>query len=259
MVLIPASVVDRKDRLVLDLKPGQLRLYEDRVEQKVARFAIEEGPVSLAILFDLSYSVRNSLPDGRAAVRNVFGTLRPDDEVCLIEFRDRPTVKLPFGTTPEQVLSELAGTKSKGGTALLDAVAYSLHYVRKSAKNARRAVLVFSDGNDRDSRYTSRELISMVRESDVRVYPFLLSGEGDDPSYPTLLMSRLAEESGGRHFVVSDREGQKLDLHWQYVIGYRPGNRERDGRYRKVELKLDSTASGRNLRIFWKHGYIAPQ
>lgn len=262
MVLVPTSVLDRKERLVLNLARSQFHVYEDRRERPLAHFALEEGPVSVGLLFDASRSMRQSMGDARAAVRAVLDAARPDDEFALIAFNDKPQVRCPFDGETAGVERAMAGLEAKGGTSLADALLYAMRYVKQKAQHTRRALIVLSDAGERDSRHTWTEVRQAAREADTRLYLLLLqSAIAEEPTGQEMLRG-IAEETGGRIFEIgSGREfrqaAERLELHWEYVLGFRPGHEDRDGRYHRLEVRLEAAPDQRKLRVFWRKGYVA--
>ncbi len=142
----------------------------------------------------------------------------------------------------------------------------------KKAKNPRKALLVISDGGDNNSRYTEPEIRNLVREADVQIYAIGIyeSGSGrsrtpEEMSGPGL-MSEIAEQTGGRQYTVENLNELPdmaakigVELRNQYMLGYSPKNRERDGKYRRVLVKLVQPRGLPPLRPFFKQGYYAPQ
>ena len=194
MILVPVTVTDETDRPVMGLAPGSFRLFEDNVEQKIATFFREEGPVSVGFLFDCSASMKKKMDRSVAAIEQFLKTATPDDEYFLIRFNDQPVVVSPFTRDTKDILSELSFVQPAGWTALNDAICLGVQRM-KAAKNTRRALFVLSDGGDNNSRYTDGEVRSLVRESDVRVYSI---GLFERPKF----LEKLAADSGGRSYWV---------------------------------------------------------
>jgi Ca-activated chloride channel family protein len=270
LVLIPVTVTDPLNRFVTGLEKENFRLFEDKVEQQLLQFSSEDAPISVGIVFDCSGSMGNKLEKSRQAVAQFFKTANPDDEFFLVEFNDRAELALKFTTSLEEIQNRLTFSQSKGKTALLDAVYLALHQMKK-AKNARKALLIISDGGDNNSRYTETEIKNLVREADVQIYaigifepasarsrtPEELAGPG--------LLSEIAEQTGGRHFPVENLNELPdiaakigIELRNQYIIGYSPKNTERNGKYRRVQVKLVQPRGLPPLRAFWRMGYYAP-
>ncbi|MGC8793590.1 MAG: VWA domain-containing protein, partial [Bryobacteraceae bacterium] len=141
----------------------------------------------------------------------------------------------------------------------------------KKAHNPRKAILVISDGGDNSSRYTQSEIKNVVREADVQVYAIgifeSLGGRGrtaEELAGPGLL-TELCEQTGGRHFPVENLNELPdiaakigIELRNQYVLGYTPTNHQRDGKYRRVTVKVVQPRGLPPLRAFWRLGYYAP-
>ncbi len=169
VVQIPCTVTDPLNRFVTGLEKDNFRLFEDKVEQKIQYFASEDAPISVGLIFDTSGSMGSKLEKSRQAVAQFFRTTNPQDEFFLVEFNDRPTLVVPLTTSLEEIQNRLTFTQSKGRTALLDAVYLGLHTMKKG-HNARKALLIISDGGDNSSRYTESEIKNLVREADVQIY-----------------------------------------------------------------------------------------
>jgi VWFA-related protein len=270
LVLIPVTVTDPLNRFVTGLDKENFRIFEDKSEQKVAQFSSEDAPLSVGIVFDCSGSMGPKLEKSRRAVAQFFKTANPQDEFFLVQFNDRPELVNGFTTSLEEIQNRLTFTQSKGRTALLDAIYLALHQMKK-AKNPRKALLIISDGGDNSSRYTESEIKNLVREADVQIYAIgifeAMSARGrtaEELNGPGLL-SDIAEQTGGRHFPVENLNELPdiaakigIELRNQYILGYSPTNQERDGKYRRVQVKLVQPRGLPPLRAFWRLGYYAP-
>jgi VWFA-related protein len=270
LVLIPVTVTDPLNRFVTGLERENFRLFEDKSEQKVTHFASEDAPLSVGLVFDTSGSMGSKLDKSRQAVGQFFKTANPEDEFFLIQFNDRPEMVVDFTTRVEEIQNRLTFTQSKGRTALLDAVYMALHKMKK-AKNPRKALLIISDGGDNSSRVTDRAIQKLVQEADVQIYAIgifeQMGNRGRTPeelSGPSLL-SELAEQTGGRHFPVDNLNELPdvaakigMELRNQYILGYTPTNQGRDGKYRRVQVKLQQPRGLPALRATWRLGYYAP-
>jgi VWFA-related protein len=270
LVLIPVTVTDPLNRFVTGLEKDNFRLFEDKIEQQIAQFSSEDAPLSVGVIFDCSGSMGSKLEKSRQAVAQFFKTANPEDEFFLVEFNDRADLVIKFTTALEEIQNRLTFTQSKGKTALLDAVYLGLHEM-KHAKNPRKALLIISDGGDNNSRYTETEVKNLVREADVQIYAMGIfepsatrSRTTEEMGGPSLL-SEIAEQTGGRHFPVENlnelpniAEKIGIELRNQYIIGYSPKNQERNGKYRRVQVKLVQPRGLPPLRAFWRLGYYAP-
>jgi len=270
LVLIPVTVTDPLNRFVTGLERENFRLFEDKSEQKVTHFASEDAPLSIGVVFDISGSMGSKLVKSREAVAQFFKTANPEDEFFLVEFNDRPQLEVDFTTHLEEIQNRLTFTQSRGRTALLDAVYMALNTMKK-ARNPRKALLIISDGGDNSSRYTESEVKGRVREADVQIYaigifePVANRGRTPEEMAGPSLLNEIAEQTGGRHFPVDNLNELPdvaakigVELRNQYILGYTPSNLERDGKYRKVQVKLVQPRGLPPLRASWRLGYYAP-
>lgn len=270
LVLINATVIDPMSRFVTGLEKEHFRLFEEKVEQKVTHFASEDAPLSIGLVFDCSGSMGAKLQKSRQAAAQFFKTANPEDEFFLVQFNDRPALTMKFTSNTEEIQNRLTFTQAKGRTALLDGVYLSLNEMKK-ARNPRKAILILSDGGDNSSRYTESEIKNLVREADVQIYAIGIfepvSSRGrtaEELSGPSLL-TEVAEQTGGRHFPVENVNELPdvaakigIELRNQYMLGYTPANQEKDGKYRRVQVKLVQPRGLPPLRVFSRTGYYAP-
>jgi Ca-activated chloride channel homolog len=267
MVLVPVTVTDPMNRLVTGLEQEDFSVFENNGPQKIKSFSAEDAPVSIGIIFDLSGSMNSKLVRARDSILQFIKTANPEDEFFVIGFNDRPELIEDFTNSIEDIQSRLTNIKAGHRTALLDAIYYGVQKM-KEAKHERKALLVVSDGGDNRSRYTEGEVRAQVRESDVEIYSIGIF----DPYAPTpeertgpILLNELCEETGGRLFRVDDisemsdiAEKISTELRNQYVIGYTPKNISRDGKWRKVKVKLTPPSGLPPLTVHARTGYYAP-
>ena len=275
LVLVPVSVTDPSNRYVLGLAKEDFRLFEDDVEQKVTHFSNEDAALSIGLLVDTSGSMGAKLDTSRRAVSEFLKTLNTADQAFLIEFSDQAQLAVPLTNDAGAIESAMTSATSGGLTALLDAVHMGLQEMKR-AKNPRKALLIISDGGDNNSRFTSTQIADLVREADVQIYAmgvfeptlsFGLSAPGlgaAEMSGPKLL-AEIAEQTGGRALAatnlrelpgVAERIG--IELRNQYVLAYTPQNPVRDGKYRKIEVKVQQPKALPSLKARWRLGYYAP-
>jgi Ca-activated chloride channel family protein len=270
LVLIPATVTDPLNRFVLGLEKQDFHLFEDGAEQTIAHFSGEDAPLSLGLVFDTSGSMGDKLRTSRQAALRFLTTMNAQDEAFLIEFSDRAELAVGFTSQTEEIQNSLTTVQPGGLTAMLDAAEMALRLMKK-AKNPRKAILIISDGGDNNSRYTAAEIESLVREADVQVYamgvfePSILPRLTKEEVSGPRLLSELAEQTGGRAFSASDPNDLPnvairigIELRNQYVLAYSPKNQKKDGKYRRVEVKVNKPAGIPNLKVHWRLGYYAP-
>jgi Ca-activated chloride channel homolog len=270
LVLIPVTVTDPFNRFVTGLDKENFKILEDKKEQVISAFSSEDAPLSVGVIFDCSGSMGAKLEKSRLAVSQFFKTSNPEDEFFLVQFNDSADLVQPFTRNLEEIQNRLTFTQSKGRTALLDAIYLGLHEMKK-ARNARKALLVISDGGDNNSRYTEGEIKNLVKEADVQIYaigiyePYGARGRTPEEASGQGLLTEIAEQTGGRQYAVDnlnelpDIAGKiGVELRNQYVLGYAPQNQDHDGRYRHVQVKLVQPKGLPPLRAFFKQGYYAP-
>jgi Ca-activated chloride channel homolog len=262
MVVIPVTVTDPLGAPVPGMRAGAFRLFEDGVEQKLSYFASDDAPISAGVVFDASRSMENKLDQSRDAVARFLRTEMPGDEFFLVEFNDTPRLLCNFTSDTGLIERALSGIQPKNWTSLLDAVYMAVHHIRE-ARNARKALLVVSDGADNNSRYTEAEMKRLVREADVSIYAIAISGGLINRH--VRLLRELSRETGGQTCEV-DRLADlpeaiaKIDaaMRRQYLLGYTPARERNDGMYRKIEVRLEQGPGRPRLHASWRTGYYAP-
>ena len=257
MVQIPVTVTDSRDRNVMNLAAGNFRIFDGDVEQQISAFSMTDAPISTGIVFDTSGSMKHRIQESRAAVQQFLQTAVPDDEFFLVQFSDTASLLTPFTRAAAEIERNLGSMAARGWTALYDAVFLSMHQVRRAA-NPRRVLLVLSDGEDNNSRYSEGEMLSLVREADVTVYAIGLFTKAR-------CLERMAEETGGRMITVHNltdlpaaMEKLSREIRNQYLLGYFPANVSNDGHYRKVRVEVKPPTGVSPLRASWRRGYYVP-
>ena len=267
LVLVPVTVTDPLNRLVTGLELEDFLVFENTRQQKIASFSSEDAPVSIGIVFDLSGSMTSKLLRAREAILQFIKTANPQDEFFVIGFNDRPELLDDFTSSVDDIRSRLANVHAGHRTALLDAIYYGLIKMN-DAHHQRKALLVVSDGGDNRSRYTENEVRAEVREADVEIYSIgifdLYAPTPEERTGPQLL-DDISTATGGRLFRVDDvdemsdiAEKISTELRNQYVIGYKPSNLTRDGKWRKVKVKVNPPPGLPPLTVYARTGYYAP-
>jgi VWFA-related protein len=262
-VLIPVTVTDQLGKPVLGLSSDAFRVSEDGVEQPVAHVVTQDAPLSVGFVFDSSKSMDSKLEKSRAAVGDLLESSMPGDEYFLVGFNDKAKLLSGFTSEPDDIQTALTSIQPMGWTALLDAIYLSVSQMKK-AKNPRRALVVLSDGGDNDSRFSEHEIRQLLRESNVSLYAIGILGRMVTAGAMKLL-SNLAEETGGRLFPVHNvnelpEAVAKLNtaLRDQYMLAYYPKNSTRDGKYRRVQVRVVTPPNLPGLHASWRVGYYAP-
>ncbi len=267
LVLVNVTITDPMNRLVTGLEKENFKIYEGSQEQQIRHFSNEDAPISLGVIFDVSGSMKTKLEKAKEAVVQFFKTANPQDEFFMITFSDRPELLADYTQSIEDIQSKVVFAVPQGRTALLDAIYMGMNKMQ-DAHNPKKALLIISDGGDNRSRYTDSEIKNLVKESDVQIYAIGLY----DSSFPTpeeaagpSLLNEITEVTGGRTFTIDNPNDLAdvatkigIELRNQYVLGYRPNNAARDGRWRKIKVKLLPPKGLPQLTVYAKTGYYAP-
>jgi Ca-activated chloride channel family protein len=269
VVLVPVTVTDAMNRPVTTLQKRDFALYEGERRQEIRYFFEDEAPLSVAVLLDVSKSMSDKIETERAALVDFFNNANPQDEYFAITFSDRPRLVADSTTSIDDILRQLLLAEPGGSTAMLDAI-YLAEAQLRAAKYKRRAIVIFTDGGDNVSHYTHGEIRDLLRESDVDVYAVGLFETSFffgfiEEKLGKKWLSEITDATGGRTITVENRAKVpeaaatiSREMRSQYVLGYRPTIR-RDGKWRKIKVRVTSSATQQPLRAFYKGGYIAPE
>jgi Ca-activated chloride channel homolog len=267
LVLVPLIVTDPLNRLVTGLEKNEFFLYENGNQQQIKSFSSEDAPVSIGIIMDLSGSMSNKVVRARESIIEFLRTSNPQDEYFIIGFNDRPELIEDFTSSIDDIEARLQTVRPGHRTALLDAIYYGVNKM-KQARYERKAILIVSDGGDNRSRYTENEVRNLVRESDVELFSIGIfdayAATTEERNGP-LLLHDLSEDTGGQLFRVDDISDMtdiatkiSAELRNQYVLGYKPSDAKRDGKWRKVKVKLVPPPGLPPLTVHARSGYYAP-
>jgi Ca-activated chloride channel family protein len=270
LVLLPASVEDRKGRFVPGLTAKDFKLLDERIPQEIKYFSVEsDEPVAIAFLLDVSGSMRQSgkLDAAKQAVRHFVDELRPQDRFALICFADEQVSWVTeFTSDRQRFLDRLMVQEGYGQTALNDAVAAAPRLVDEGT-TGRKAIVLITDGVDNASRLTVQEAIQTARRIEVPIFTvgFTTLPWEDEKRVQGLgvnmaVLRLFADETGGEVFIVRDPDEMKeavaqisSELRHQYLIGYSPGLAKWDGRFRYIEL----VARNGRYAVRTRKGYYA--
>jgi len=266
LVLVPVIVTDAMNRPVTALQKQDFALYEGEKLQEIRYFFANDEPLSIAVLLDVSKSMSNKIDTEREALEDFFNNANPEDEYFAITFSDRPRLVASATGSIEDIQRHLTLAEPSGPTAMLDAI-YLAEDQLRTAKYKRRAIVIFSDGGDNVSHHSHREIKGLVRERDVEVYAIGLFEPAPLGSVEEKLgkiwLSQITDCTGGRTVAIQKREKVpeaaaevSRELRSQYVLGYRP-TLARNGKWRKIKVRVASPSADRPLRASYKQGYIS--
>ncbi|HEU5400314.1 MAG TPA: VWA domain-containing protein [Terriglobales bacterium] len=267
LVLVPVTVTDPMNRLVTGLEKNNFIVEDNGKEQQIRHFSSEDAPISLGVIFDMSGSMKDKIEKAREAVVDFFKTANPQDEFFMVAFNEKPVLLSDFTSSIESIQGQLIYAEPHGRTALLDSIYLALSKMRE-AHNQKKALLIISDGGDNHSRYTESEIKSIVKEADVQIYAIGIfssnPGTIEEQTGPATL-SAITDVTGGRTFTVDNPNELSdiatkigIELRNQYVIGYRPSTPVKDGKWRKIKVKLHPPKGLPPLTVYAKSGYYAP-
>jgi Ca-activated chloride channel family protein len=267
LVLVPVTITDPMNRLVTGLEKENFQLFEGNASQEIRSFSAEDAPVSLGVIFDSSGSMSSKMDRAKEAVIEFFKTANPQDEFFMITFNDEPDEITDFTSSVDDIQNRLVFAVPRKRTALLDAIYMGISKMRQ-AKYPKKALLIISDGGDNHSRYTENEIKSMVKEADVMIYAIGIydryASAVEERLGPQLL-SDITELTGGRAFTIDNPNDLAdvatkigVELRNQYVLGYRPSKIVRDGKWRKIKVKLLPPKGLPPLKVYARTGYYAP-
>ncbi len=269
LVLVPVTVIDSLNRPVIDLPQQNFSLLEGGVPQKIQFFSREDAPISVALVLDFSGSMDNKKEFELEAVSQFFDNANPADDYYVITVSDRPTLVADASQSTSTILNRLAATEPKGMTSLYDAIYLGVNKLR-TARYKRRAMVIISDGGDNRSRYTLKEVKSVLAESDVLTYSIGIFDNVPIPLFKSIeerwgrkWLDDVTRVSGGRDIPADDRRKipeiaalVSREMRNQYVLGYRPTDPNYDGKWRKISVKLAENPG--QMRVHFKEGYVAP-
>lgn len=260
VVNLNVRVIDRNNRPINTLAQQDFKIYEENVLQPIEFFAKEEVPTNYSLVIDNSGSMRFQLEKVIEASKIIVGTNRPDDDTSIIRFvsRDKISIEHDFTSDKNELNDSLDNLFVEGGkTAIIDAVYLAAERVENYEKKdkderKRRALILVSDGEDRDSFYKEEQLYELLRESDVQIYAIGFVNELDkqggffnksDQGKAKAFLERLAKETGGKVYFpnsLNELNGIAQDiaseLRTQYSIGYIPTNTDNDGSFRNIKV-----------------------
>jgi VWFA-related protein len=266
MVVLHATVLDRKNFLAPGLDKENFQVFEDGVPQQIKYFNHEDIPVTVGLVIDNSGSMGPKRSDVIAAALAFARSSNPKDQIFVVNFNDKVSFalpeKIPFTDNVAQLEMALSRVAAIGQTALYDAVDAALNHLAKGDRD-KKVLIIISDGGDNASKHKLESILAMAKRSDAIIYCIGIFDEQDDDRNPGVLR-RFAEETGGATFlpesskdVVPICEHIARDIRSQYTLAYVPSNKRQDGAYRIVQVRAGAPGRGR-LSVRTRLGYFAP-
>lgn len=271
-VVLDVSVIDQSNTPVYDLKKEDFTVFEDKVKQDIASVRREEVPISFGLVIDTSGSMRARLQQVIDSGNQLVKQMREQDEAFVASFKTEPELIQEFTHDRRDLEDALNELYSSGGTSLLDAIVATSDYAQQKAKQRRKALIIISDGLEKNSSVKEKEVIEAIKENEVQLYLVGFIDEDaesgglfrkSDAKKAKELLVKLAEDSGGRVFfpkevsempAIADQIAK--DLRTQYILSYVPTNLVKDGTFRTVNV-LVNPKGNRKLIARTRRGYYA--
>jgi Ca-activated chloride channel family protein len=272
IININVTVTDDRGQYVTGLTAREFSVFEDGVKQELTLFRHEDLPISLVLLLDTSSSMEPKLEAARQAASRFVGTMRPEDNAQIVQFNDRATMLQDFTSDQKALVEAVSRTRTSGPTALRNALYVALKDLtrQKGTGQLRRlAVIILSDGEDTASLVSEEQVTDLARRTEINIYAVSLR-----PSRPqdrdsiqfsraAHLLTVLARDTGGQvHFPASLSELDAVygriaeELRTQYNLGYVSKNARRDGKWRRIVVRV----TGReDVQVRHKIGYFGPR
>jgi Ca-activated chloride channel family protein len=269
LVLVPAVVVNRRNKIISGLEVSDFKLLEDFVPMEIAHFGTESSqPVALSFLLDVSGSMGRlgKLDEAKEAIRIFVDSLQAEDRFGLISFADEQVAWITeLSSDRARFLRRLDVQEAYGQTALFDALAATPRLVAEGVPG-RKAIVLFTDGNDNASQMNTFKAVRLARSVEVPIHiiSFASVSSGIRPkgseSREIRTLERFALETGGSIWAIRSADDLKeavlriqQELRFQYVIGYHPTRRTWDGGFRRLKLEIERNG----LTVRSRSGYYA--
>jgi Ca-activated chloride channel family protein len=257
VVQVTATVSDGAGRYIPGLARDAFKVFEDDVPQSITHFTADEAPLEVVAIIDVSGSMADAMPELKAAVKRFLAALREKDRVTLLGFNDTVFTLARRETSVTARQRAVDRLTAWGGTALYDAIIRGIAMLGRD--HGRRAMVIFTDGEDQSSQKTIEAVVEAVESSDAALY-FVGLGRGATVETLRRLQTRLAAVSGGRAFF--SRHAGELDaafqmvvtdLSHQYLLAYPPVKVQRDNAWRRIRVEVADP----NYRVRARQGYRA--
>lgn len=261
------TVSDKKGRFITDLNKDDFEIIESKRPQNIMEFTAETDlPLRLAIVIDTSNSIRDRFKfQQEAAIEFVNSVMRPQDRAVVVSFDTGPELVADLTASTEKLAQAVRGLRPGGGTALYDAVFFACRdklMQDQPLHKFRRALIILSDGDDNQSRYSRDQALEVTHKADVAIYAIStnisrIQSDGDK------VLKYLTQETGGLVFfpfkvedLTQKFENIANELRHQYNVLYRPEPLKTDGLYHPVDIKVKGR---KDLVVRARKGYYAPR
>jgi Ca-activated chloride channel family protein len=243
VVHVTATITDDHDRFVAGLPKTAFTILEDGQPQSMTYFSSEDVPLELIVAVDISGSMAPAMPRLKQAVKDFLAAVPAQNQVTLIGFNDSVFPLTRRETNPAERVRAVDRLAPWGATALYDVIIRGTEMLGR--QTGRKALVVFSDGEDQGSHVALEDVERRLQASDVTLY-MIAQGRGLSQEYLRNTMRRLTVPTGGRTFTTATINDlhtafdELLDeLSHQYLLGYPPTNAVRDDTWREIKVQVD--------------------
>jgi Ca-activated chloride channel homolog len=242
-VQVTVTVSDSRGKFIPNIPQGAFHVFEDGHAQAISHFASEDVPLELIAAIDISGSMAPAMPKLKTAVKEFLGDVPPQDQVTLLGFNDSIFTLTRKATDPSERVKAVERLAPWGSTALYDVLLRGIEMLGR--QTGRKALVVFTDGEDQGSHATINDVERRLQSSDVTLY---MIGQGRGVTMDSLrrIMGRLATPTGGRALFTDSIDelhtafADLLDeLSNQYLLGYQSTNTKRDDQWRRIKVDVD--------------------
>jgi Ca-activated chloride channel homolog len=265
LVVLQATVSDRRGRFVPDLEQKDFEIYEDGVKQTIRLFRHEDVAVTVGLVIDHSGSMRPKLAEVVAAAHTFVQASNPQDQLFVVDFNDHVEIPMtrgtPFISLPEDLEHAILKIPAIGMTKLYDAV-FRAQVELQAGKPEKKVLMVISDGGDNASSHTLAEVVKNAESSPAQIYTVGIFDEYDTDKNVDVLR-RLARFTGGEAFFPARLEQTveicrqiAHDIRNQYTLGYVSTNTAQTGAVRNLRVVASVPGHGK-LPVRTRSGYIA--
>ena len=295
LVNVNVSVTDARGRYVKGLTTDQFDVFDNKERQQIAQFSSEEAPFSVGIVYDIHSASPAQTAATLRALKQFTGTLRQEDYFFLMVFDERGIVVVDFIPTADQVINHLKFVRPYGPAALYDAVFHAAEKVR-TARNPKKALLIISDGEDRQSGHSDKEVRRQVRELNIQVYGIGIADlranprAGDrrwmfeditrgiggraflantDATFGHAVLEEMARVSGGTAYFPDRVDSEQelfgvctqiaLEMRQQYTLAFYPSATATDSKWHKLRIRVKPQVDAGRLYLSYREGYQLPQ
>jgi Ca-activated chloride channel homolog len=264
-VIVHATVVDEKNRLVTNLDKSAFTVFENNQPQTIVSFRHEDVPVAMGIVIDNSGSMREKRDKVNKAAINLVRSSNPQDQVFVVNFNDEYYLDQPFTGNIDKLREALEKVDARGGTALYDAMVASADYMKKQSQLQKKVLFVVTDGEDNASRETLEEAVKKLQEENgPTVYAIGLLGE-ERAHRARRALETVAQRTGGIAFFPKtldevDEISRTVahDIRNQYTLSYKPTTPKSVGGYRAIHVEAHAKGYGK-LTVRTRSGYYPGQ